>query len=94
MAHLDIPGPRDIAVRKYSDWQQSKVHDETMKAEFRKACDVTLEEGLDLEQVYDDHDPGFFVENGVKRGTARRFVTNIAYWAKQYKGADQVELWD
>ncbi|KAF2188793.1 hypothetical protein K469DRAFT_748080 [Zopfia rhizophila CBS 207.26] len=28
---LDIPGLRDIAVRKYSDWQQSKVHDEALK---------------------------------------------------------------
>jgi hypothetical protein len=47
--HLDIPGLRDIAVHRYSDWQQSKVGDETLKAEFRKASEVILAEGLDLE---------------------------------------------
>jgi hypothetical protein len=46
---LDIPSPRDIAVRNYSHWQQSKVDDEILKVEFRKACDVTLADGLDLE---------------------------------------------
>jgi hypothetical protein len=45
--HLDIPGPRDVAVKKYSTWQQSQVTDETLKVEYQKACDVTLEDGLD-----------------------------------------------
>ena len=31
---LDVPGLRDVAVKKYSDWQQSKVDDEMLKAEF------------------------------------------------------------
>jgi hypothetical protein len=30
---LSIPGPRDVAVRKYSEWQQSKVVDETLRVE-------------------------------------------------------------
>ena len=82
---LDIPGPRDVAVRMYSEWQQSNVVDEVLKTEFQKACDVALDDGLDLEQVYEDQDPGFFVKSGVKRGVARRFVRDIDRWVKRYK---------
>jgi hypothetical protein len=31
---LDIPGPRDIAVAAYGDWQQSKVIDQTLQLEY------------------------------------------------------------
>jgi hypothetical protein len=82
---IDIPGPRDAAVIAYCEWQQSNVVDEALKDEFRKACVATLEDGLDLEQVYEDQDPGFFVQSGVKRGVARRFVSDIDGWAKRYK---------
>jgi hypothetical protein len=82
---LGIPGPRDAAVIAYSEWQQSNVVDEALKDEFRKACVATLEDGLDLEQVYEDQDPSFFVSSGVKRGVARRFVSDIDGWAKRYK---------
>jgi hypothetical protein len=82
---LDIPGPRDAAVIAYSQWQQSNVVDEALKEEFQKACNATLEDGLDLEQVYEDQDPGFFVRSGIKRGVARRFVSDIDGWAKRYK---------
>ncbi|KAF2993761.1 hypothetical protein E8E13_001709 [Curvularia kusanoi] len=81
---IDIPGPRDAAVIAYCEWQQSNVVDEALKDEFRKACVATLEDGLDLEQVYEDQDPGFFVQSGVKRGVARRFVSDIDRWAKRY----------
>jgi hypothetical protein len=42
-------------------------------------------EMLDLEQVYEDQDPDFFTQNGVKRGVARRFVSDIGRWAELYK---------
>jgi hypothetical protein len=74
---LDIPGPRDVAVRMYCAWQQSKVVDATLKAEFQKACDVTLRMVLTLEQVFQDQDTGFFIYNDLKRGVARHFVTDI-----------------
>ncbi|KAK2794195.1 hypothetical protein FQN50_009940 [Emmonsiellopsis sp. PD_5] len=80
---IKIPGPRDIAVRRYSKWQESNVVDETLKADFRNACDIAIENGLDLEQVYKDQDPEFFIKNGVKIGIARRFVDDISDWAKQ-----------
>jgi len=82
---LGIPGPRDLAVKAYSDWQQTNVVDEELKAEFRKAGEVTLQDGLDLEQVHDDQDPGFFIQRRIKRGVARRFISDIPGWAKRYK---------
>jgi hypothetical protein len=84
-ASLDIPGPRDLAVLAYSDWQQSNVVDEAQKTEYQKACDLVLLEMLDLEQVYEDQNPAFFIQDGVKSGVARRFVSDIARWATDYK---------
>jgi hypothetical protein len=49
---------------------------------YQKACDATLLEMLDLEQVYEDQDPDFFIQSGVKRGIARRFVSDIGRWAE------------
>ena len=92
--HFDIPGPWDLAVREYSEWQQSNVVDETLKMEFQKACDVALDDVLDLEQVYEDQDPEFFIRSGMKRGVARRFVSDIARCVKRYKeshGAEPLE---
>jgi hypothetical protein len=82
---LDISGPRDLAVMAYSDWQQSNVVDQAQKNEYQKACDLVLREMLDLEQVYEDQNPAFFIQGGVKSGVARRFVSDIARWAKDYK---------
>jgi hypothetical protein len=90
--HLDIPGPRDLAVRMYSEWQQSNVIDEGLKTEFQKARNVALDDGLDLEQVYQDQDPSFFIQSGVKRGVARRFVSDIEEWVKGYKLSYCTEL--
>jgi hypothetical protein len=82
---MDIPGPRDAAVIAYSESQQSNVVVEKLKEGFQKVCNVTLQDGLDLEQVYEDQDPSFFVRSGVKRGVARRFVSDIDGCAKRYK---------
>jgi hypothetical protein len=79
-------------MRCYSEWQQSKVDDEDLKTEFQKACDVALKDGLDLEQIFGDRDPGFFIQSGVKRGVARRFIHDIAGWVEQYKQSYNVEL--
>ena len=79
---LNIPGLRDVAVTEYTDWQQSKVRDLTLGSEFQKAGDIALADGLDLEQVYEDQNPDFFVRRGVKIGIARRFVGDIRDWVK------------
>ncbi|KAG4427671.1 hypothetical protein IFR05_016848 [Cadophora sp. M221] len=81
----DIPGLRDVVVKNYSYWQQSNVDDEALKVEFQKACDMTLADGLDLEQIHEDQDPDYFIKNGIKRGIARRFVGDIEQWAKRHK---------
>lgn len=90
LSPLDIPGPRDLAVDEYAEWQMSKVDNETLKHAFREVCDVMLENGLDLEQVYKDQGPKFFIEKGVKIGIARRFVEDIGKWVKNVKKAVSV----
>jgi hypothetical protein len=62
---LVVPGLQDVAVKEYSVWQQLKVSDQMLKAEFQKVCNVALANGLDLEQIYKDQDPSFFTDKGV-----------------------------
>jgi hypothetical protein len=84
---LEIPGPRDEAVKEYGEWQVSNVTDDTLKAAFREICDMMIDNGLDLEQVYKDQDPEFFIEKGIKIGIARRFVEDIRRWVENVKKA-------
>lgn len=88
---LDIPGPRDEAVKEYSEWQVSNVTDDTLKAAFRQVCNM-IENGLDLEQVYKDQDPEFFIGKGIKMGIARRFVEDIRCWVESVKKATPLSL--
>jgi hypothetical protein len=84
---LEIPGPRDEAVKEYGEWQVSNVTDDTLKAAFREICDMMIDNGLDLEQVYKDQDPEFFIGKGIKIGIARRFVEDIRRWVENVKKA-------
>lgn len=61
---LEVFGPRDVAVKEYGEWQVSNVENDTLKSAFRQVCDVMLDNDLDLEQVYKDQDPKFFIEKG------------------------------
>ncbi|KAA8643693.1 uncharacterized protein ATNIH1004_010467 [Aspergillus tanneri] len=79
---LDIAGPRDVAVRNYSEWHASKVNDYDLKNDYRKACQVALKNCLDLQQILNRPDPNFFIEREVKIGTAHRFVDDIIEWAE------------
>ncbi|KAF4534642.1 uncharacterized protein LTHEOB_12920 [Lasiodiplodia theobromae] len=81
---LEIPGPRDIAVMRYSEWQRSQVSNTALKMEYQKACDLTLAEGLDLELVWEDQHADFYIQKGIKSGVARRFVRDIEVWARQH----------
>ncbi|CAI7631886.1 unnamed protein product [Penicillium viridicatum] len=80
LSPLEIPGLRDVAVKEYSEWQVSNVENDSLKSAFREVCDVMLENGLDLDQVYRDQDPHFFIEKGIKIRIARRFVEDIGKW--------------
>lgn len=84
---LKIPGFRDIAVKEYGEWLASNVSDETLKAAFRQTSDVTLSDGFDLEHIYKDQNPEFFVAKGIKPGIARSFVENIGDWVENVKKA-------
>jgi len=53
---------------------------------------LALDDGLDLEQVYEDQDPEFFIRSGMKQGVARPFVNNNAGWVKRCKEGHGAEL--
>ncbi|OQE60813.1 hypothetical protein PENNAL_c0090G09820, partial [Penicillium nalgiovense] len=74
---LKIPGFKDVAVKEYGEWLASNVSDDSLKAGFRQACDITLSDGFELEHIYSDQNPEFFVGKGIKPGIARSFVENI-----------------
>jgi len=63
---LDVPGFLDTAVEEYSNWQQSRVKREDQKDDIQKMCDTALEHGLDVQQLYEDQDPDFFISRGIK----------------------------
>lgn len=79
---VDIPGLRDVAVREYSAWHETNVADDNLKAQFRQARDVALANGLDLQLIYEDQDPAFFVGQGIMVGIARQFVRDIMKWVR------------
>ena len=54
--YLGIPGMRDVNMNKYCVWHCSKNANAVWKMEYKKACDLTLAEGLDLEQIRLDQD--------------------------------------
>lgn len=78
-----VHGLLDVAVEEYTDWQRARVSNEAFRDNIIKARNVTLENCLDLTQIYEDQDPDFFVKHGVKVGAARRFVRDIDLWVKQ-----------
>lgn len=51
-------------------------------------CDVALEQGLDLQQLYGGQDADSFISRGIKLGVARRFISDIAYWVQQLMASD------
>ncbi|KAJ5689146.1 hypothetical protein N7462_003538 [Penicillium macrosclerotiorum] len=61
---IDLPslnnlGLIDDAVKKYKTWQQWRLGDEALKAEAQEACDVALDDGLDLVQIGEDKNPDY-----------------------------------
>lgn len=87
MGSLKIPGFKDVAVKEYGEWLASNVSDDTLKAGFRQACDITLSDSFELEHIYRDQNPEFFVGKGIKPGVARSFVENIRDWVENVKKA-------
>jgi hypothetical protein len=63
---LEIPGFKDVAVKEYGEWLPSNVSDDTLKATFLQSRDITLSDGFELEHIYKDPNPEFFVGKGIK----------------------------
>jgi len=85
---LDVPGFLDTAVEEYSNWQQSRVKREDQKDDIQKMCDTALEHGLDVQQLYEDQDPDFFISRGIKLGVARRFIRDFGHWVQKQIGGN------
>jgi hypothetical protein len=58
-----------------------------LKVEYQKACDVIIEDGVDLELIRRDPNPDFLIKRGVKRGIAELVVGDIDFWVEKYKRA-------
>jgi hypothetical protein len=58
---LEILGQLDVAVKKYSEWQCSRVTNKSLKIEYQKVYNVTLAEGLELELVYEEQNAQFYI---------------------------------
>jgi hypothetical protein len=46
---------------------------------------MTLENCLDLKQIHRNQDPEFLIQQDVKIGVARRFISEINNWAQPYQ---------
>ncbi|KAJ5301622.1 hypothetical protein N7508_006485 [Penicillium antarcticum] len=82
---FNIPGLRDEAVREYTAWHEAQVGDDYLKAQFREARDVALANGLDLQLIYEDQNPSFFIDKGIVVGIARQFVRDIVKWVRSMR---------
>ncbi|EXK77146.1 hypothetical protein FOQG_18140 [Fusarium oxysporum f. sp. raphani 54005] len=89
--YLGIPGMRDVNVNKYCIWHCSKNANNVWKMEYKKACDLTLAEGLDLEQIRLDQDAQFFIDKGVKKGIAKRWVSDVEVWFRDVETLEDSE---
>jgi hypothetical protein len=78
--HLDIPGFLDDQVEEYCAFLQSRVRDPNKKIQYQKACDVILEEDMDLELIRRNPNTKFLTDKGIKRAPAKHVVGNIDYW--------------
>ncbi|KAM3066206.1 hypothetical protein ACMFMG_012110 [Clarireedia jacksonii] len=82
---LNIPGFLDEQVEEYCTWQQSRVKKTALKEDCKRACDVMIEQGIDLNLIRRNPNPKFLIDEGVKRGTAERVVSDIDYWFENIK---------
>jgi hypothetical protein len=82
---LNIPGQLEDQVEGYSAWHESRVKTSRWKADCKKARDAMIKHGVDLNQIRCDRDYQFLIDEGVLRGTAKRFASDIDYWFETTK---------
>ncbi|KAL6887037.1 hypothetical protein GGI43DRAFT_388302 [Trichoderma evansii] len=81
---LYSPGFRDVAVKDYCNWHCSQVKSIDQQWQYQRARDITLEEGLDLDQLFNDINAQFFMDKDIKRGPAWRWVSDPKEFLDQY----------
>ena len=67
----------------YCEWQQSLYSTDVWKGAMKRATDIALAQGLDLRQIFLDHNPDSFTREGVEPGAARRYIDFIPRWLAQ-----------
>ncbi|KAA8641516.1 hypothetical protein EYZ11_012653 [Aspergillus tanneri] len=77
--YVDIPGYREAVVEEYANWHLSRVSSENYKENIKQARDIALDNRFDIGNI-SRLDPKLFVEQGVKIGVARRFVSDTELW--------------
>jgi hypothetical protein len=77
MVRLDIPGFLDEHVAEYCNWQQSRVKKSALKEDCKRACDVMIEQGRDLNLIRRNPNLKFLTDEGVKSETVERIVSDI-----------------
>lgn len=84
---LNIPGYLDKQVKEYCTWQQSRVKKLVLKLEYQKACDLMIDDSIDLGLIRRDPDLKYLIEKKIKRGVAEHIVGDIDEWVKECKRA-------
>jgi hypothetical protein len=64
-----IDGIVDVAVEEYTNGQRSRVSNEVFREYIDEARVATLENCLNLTQIHEDQDPGYFAKHGMKVAT-------------------------
>ncbi|KAH6977820.1 hypothetical protein EDB82DRAFT_557240 [Fusarium venenatum] len=83
LKYLGLPGMRDVNVNKYCIWHSSKSANNVWKMEYKKTCDLTLAEGLDLKQIRLDQDVQFFIDKTL--GERRKVLVSRCEGAGRFR---------
>jgi hypothetical protein len=68
-----------------------QVEDLEQKAGYEKAYKVIMDDGMDLELIYQDPNLEFLIKGGIKRGAALHVMGDIEDWVKRCKWAKTKE---
>lgn len=79
----NIPEPRDDAIKRYCIWHCGRVNCEEWKESFRSASTITLRQGLDLKDIYQDKLVDIYIKEGVLLGIARSWVNDVRRWVDE-----------
>ncbi|KUL81719.1 hypothetical protein ZTR_09467 [Talaromyces verruculosus] len=80
---LNVHGSLDQAVHDYTEYKISHATNDTWKEGFRRAGDIAIQKGFDLDllyktgtKVFDGHD--------ILEGLVKQYVRDIKFWIENY----------